>query len=52
MSLLEVLSSELISALILCNSGLSMIFKETNGSLEAINGLPFNELKDTINEHL
>ena len=28
------------------------LFKETNGSLEAINGLPFNELKDTINEHL
>ena len=28
------------------------LFKETNGSLEAINGLPFNELKETINEHL
>lgn len=28
------------------------LFKETNGSLEAINGLPFNELKDTINEHI
>jgi len=28
------------------------LFKETNGSLEAINGLPFNELKEIINEHL
>ena len=28
------------------------LFKETNGSLEAINGLPFNLLKETINEHL
>ena len=28
------------------------LFKETSGSLEAINGLPFNELKETINEHL
>ena len=28
------------------------LFKETSGSLEAINGLPFNELKKTINEHL
>ena len=28
------------------------LFKETNGSLEAINGLPFNELKETINEYL
>ena len=28
------------------------LFKETNGSLEAINGLPFNELKETIYEHL
>ena len=26
--------------------------KIKNGSLEAINGLPFNELKETINEHL
>ena len=28
------------------------LFKETSGSLEAINGLPFNELKETINEHI
>ena len=28
------------------------LFEETSGSLEAINGLPFNELKETINEHL
>ena len=28
------------------------LFKQTNGSLEAINGLPFNELKETINEYL
>ena len=28
------------------------LYKETNGSLEAINGLPFNLLKETINEHL
>ena len=28
------------------------LFKETNGSLEAINGLPFNELKETLNEYL
>ena len=28
------------------------LFKETNGSLEAINGLPFNVLKGIVNEHL
>lgn len=28
------------------------LFKETSGSVEAINGLPFSELKETINEHL